>query len=157
MKNIKHSISGVLLLCGVAVAHLANAQCNGGHSTDPTDAWISCTGTENPNPARTQEHWIMYDFANLYALEQSIVWNYNVPGDTDKGIKTIIIDTSTNGTSWNEWGTIVIDEAPGQDTYEGEMGPDFNGVAARYVLISVVDNWGDASCQGFAEIKFNIG
>lgn len=156
-RHIKHTLYAASVLALGLFSYSATAQCNGGHTTDPTDMWLSCTGQENPNTARTQEHWILYDLANLYAINGSVIWNYNVPNETDQGIKSIVIDTSTNGSSWNEWGTFTVSEASGNETYEGELGPDFNGIAMRYILISVVENWGDADCNGFAEIKFNVG
>ncbi|MFT4679675.1 MAG: hypothetical protein ACI84C_001190 [Flavobacteriales bacterium] len=156
-RHIKHTLYAASVLAFCLFSAAAEAQCNGGHTTDPTDMWLSCTGQPNPNEARNQEHWILYDLANLYAINESIIWNYNVPTETDQGIKSIVVDTSTNGSSWSEWGTFIVSEASGNETYEGEVGPDFDGIAMRYILISVVENWGDTDCNGFAEIKFNVG
>ncbi len=156
-RYIKHTLYTTAVIAMSLMSNNAFAQCNGGHSTDPTDMWLSCSGQANPNPARAQEHWILYDLANLYAINESVIWNYNVPGETDRGIKSIVIDTSTNGSTWNAWGSYTVGEAAGNETYEGEVGPDFNGIAIRYILISVVENWGDAECSGYAEIKFNVG
>ncbi|NNE55656.1 MAG: T9SS type A sorting domain-containing protein, partial [Flavobacteriales bacterium] len=130
-------------------------QCNGGHSNDVTDAWLSCDGEINPNPNRTEEHWIMYNLGAIYTLEDSHIWNYNVAGSTDNGVKDIVIDVSTDGNTWTEFMMWSAEEAPGSDDYMGEVGPDFAGTDALYVLISVMTNWG-GDCQGFAELKLNV-
>ena len=136
-------------------AALAVAQCNGGHSTNPTDAWLSCDGSTNPNPARSQQHWIQYDFGENYLLGESVVWNYNVPGATDQGLQEVTIDYSYDGTTWTAWGTYTLNEAPGSDSYMGDTGPFFDGIDCRYLLVSIDSNYGGA-CYGLAELKVEV-
>jgi|TARA_B110000093_G_scaffold172397_1_gene203366 hypothetical protein len=131
------------------------AQCEGAHSALEDDAWLSCQGTENPNTERTQEHWILYDFGDYYFLNESHFWNYNFIGSTDNGIATATIDLSVNGTDWMWWGDFNLEEAPGSDSYYGETGPDFDGIVARYLLISVVTNHG-GNCYGFSELQLQV-
>ena len=133
----------------------AVAQCDGGHNTNPADAWLSCTGLSNPNADRSQEHWIHYDFGANYLLGTSILWNYNVPSETGNGLQDVVIDYSMDGVEWIEWGTYTLNEAPGTEAYLGDMGPDFDGVEARYLLISAATNYG-GSCYGFAELKVEV-
>ncbi len=135
-------------------------------SCSPTDnlttlsevAWLSCgTLKPNPNSARTaNKNWIMYNFNKTYKFQDSRVWNYNITGETNKGFKSVYVDYSLDGTTWQPLGgTYSWPEAPGSADYSGFLGPNFNNVKARYVLISAINNWGDATCSGFGKITFS--
>lgn len=145
----------LLLFPALLLAALATAQCNGGHSTNPADAWLSCDGATNPNPDRNQQHWIQYDFGENYLLGESVVWNYNVPGSTDEGVQNVVIDYSYDGNTWTEWGTFTLNEAPGSDSYMGDIGPFFDGIDCRYLLVSIDSNYG-GDCYGLAELKIEV-
>ncbi|RFS16567.1 PA14 domain-containing protein [Emticicia sp. C21] len=136
-------------------------------SCSPTDnlttftevSWISCSNATlkpNPNPTRAaNKNWIMYDFSNQYKFQDTRVWNYNVAGETTKGLKSVYVDYSVDGTTWQPLGgTYNWPQAPGSADYAGFVGPNFNDVKARYILISAINNWGDATCSGLGKITF---
>lgn len=125
------------------------------HSTSFTDAWMSCEETESPNIKRDPGHWIMYNFGSQYSLHESTIWNFNVPDTTDRGMRDIVIDYSIDGENWTELGEYSIPEAPGSAFYQGDAGPNFDGIVARYVLISILNTHGDTECVGMSEIKIN--
>ncbi|MEM9546870.1 MAG: T9SS type A sorting domain-containing protein [Bacteroidota bacterium] len=125
------------------------------HSTSWTDAWVSCMETESPNIKRDPGHWIMYDFGDQYSLHGSTIWNFNVPDSTQRGMQDIVIDYSNDGQNWTEVAEFTVPEAPGSSIYQGADGPDFDGIVARYVLISVLNNYGDATCVGMSEFRIN--
>jgi hypothetical protein len=120
-------------------------------------AWVSCATAANPNSARSgQNHWIKYDFGSQYAFKGTRVWNYNVVNETNKGFKTVYVDYSTDGTVWKQLGGVYTwPTAPGTAQYAGFLGPDFNNIKARYVLITATQNWGNATCAGFSKITFD--
>lgn len=120
-------------------------------------SWLSCTTAPNPNPARASyQKWIKYDFTNQYKFQSSRVWNYNVASETDRGFKTVFVDYSVDGTTWLPLGaTYTWPQASASSDYAGFIGPNFNDVKARYILISAIDNWGDPTCSGFSKISFN--
>ncbi|RFS17221.1 PA14 domain-containing protein [Emticicia sp. C21] len=135
-------------------------------SCSPTDnlttlsevAWVSCgTLKPNPNPARSaNKNWIRYDFNNTYKFQDTRVWNYNITGGTNKGFKSVYVDYSIDGTTWQQLGgTYIWPQAPGNAEYAGFIGPNFNDVRAKHILISAINNWGDATCSGFSKITFN--
>ena len=124
------------------------------HSTNASDAWLSCQASANPNSARGNTHWIRYDLGSVMPIGTSHIWNYNVAGQTGKGFKQVAIDLSIDGTNWEEFGMYEWAQAPGSSIYEGFEGPDFTGKSARYVLISGLSNWNGNSCSGFSEMKF---
>ena len=125
------------------------------HNTSYTDAWASCEEAESPNIKRDPGHWIMYDFGDQYSLHESTIWNFNVPDSTSRGINDIIIDYTTDGENWIELGEYTVAEAPGSTIYQGDTGPDFGGVVAKQILISVLSTHGDATCAGMSEFRVN--
>jgi len=122
------------------------------HSTNIHESWLSCTASPNPNPAHGTSHWIMYDLGQLTSLHQSTLWNMNHPDFLESGIKDIIVEYSVNGSSWTSKGTYSILQAGASGFYEGVPGPNFDGVFARYVLITAIDNYG-GGCYGFSEFR----
>ena len=143
------------LLFAFSSFSVMSAQCEGSHSAHEDDAWLSCQGTENPNPARSEEHWILYDFGDFYFLNESHFWNYNKAEETANGVSTFAIDYSEDGVTWQYWGDINLDEAPGSDFYYGEEGPDFNGLLASHLLLTAVSNYG-GPCYGFSEMRLDV-
>jgi len=106
---------------------------------------------------------------DTYALSTSKFWNFNVPyranrqtyntnditelpGRTDDGLKNVMIDYSIDGITWLEWGRFNMPKAPGSTFYQGDAGPDFNGLIARYILITALSNHG-GDCYGLSELK----
>ncbi|MEM1119683.1 MAG: 3-coathanger stack domain-containing protein [Bacteroidota bacterium] len=133
----------------------AFAQCeSGGHSTHPDDNWQSCT--TSTNAAGRTGHWIRYDFGTTYNLLTSHFWNYNVVGEVGKGFKDVQIDYSVDGTNWTTFGIFSFTAATGGNDYAGEAGPDFGDIAARYLLITAVNNHDGNVCSGFGELKINV-
>ena len=123
------------------------------HSVVQSDAWISNVKSNSPNPIRGNIHWIRYDLGETYSLQKSKIWNVNTPGLLNAGARTVIIDYSIDGSVWYEWGRYLLNQGTGTSFYEGQDGPDFSGLAARYLLINIRDNHGHASYGGLSEIK----
>lgn len=140
----------------ITVFHLQAQDCNeANHSVNIHDSWLSCDLAPNPNPERGNTHWVMYDLGYIYSIGGTKFWNYNVSGETNKGMKNISIDYSQDGISWTEITSFQLAEAPGNSNYEGVIGPDLEGIDARYILVTSVDTWGGA-CAGLSEVRFDI-
>ena len=130
-----------------------SAQCfTDRHSTILSDGWIGCETSASPNADRGESIWIMYDFGDIRRLGTSHFWNINTPGYTNMGAQEIIIDYSLNGNEWTEWGSYLLDQGTASSYYQGQEGPDFEGLGAQYLLFTIVSNYG-SSCGGLAEIK----
>lgn len=125
------------------------------HNTTWYDAWTSCETSPNPNAAREDSHWLQYDLGHFYLLKNSQFWNANRPEHLQNGLKDVVIDVSLDGENWTEWGTYTLSQATGKNIYEGEVGPDFSEVLARYVLITAIDNHG-GDCYSLSEMKINV-
>lgn len=131
------------------------AQCeSGGHSNTAADNWLSCT--TSTNAAGRTGKWIQYDFGVAYNLLTSHFWNYNVVGEVGKGFKDVQIDYSLDGNSWTSFGTFSFAVATGGSDYQGEEGPDFGGIQARYLIITAINNHAADACSGLGELKINI-
>ena len=126
------------------------------HSNVSGDAWLSTAPLISPNATRGVLHWIKYDLGDTYAMHRSKFWNVNTPDLTNAGAQKIIIDYSIDGIKWYEWGRYSLTQSNGSTMYEGEDGPDFGGLVARYVLINIVNNFGNATYTGLAELKINV-
>lgn len=123
------------------------------HTTNITDAWLSCQKTVNPNNVSGNSHWILYNFDSVRSLYETTIWNINHPDYINNGVKRIRIDYSMDKINWTFWGEVNIAKAEARSDYLGELGPDFNGLSARHVLITVMETYGDMICAGFSEIK----
>ena len=147
----------LLLILFVSTTLLTKAQCfTNRHSTSWYDGWISCETAENPNPQRSNSHWLLYDFGEPYTLAESHLWNVNDPVNLNAGIKDYTIDYSLDKIVWSTLGTFQLEKASGSTFYEGTQGPEFNNLKARYILLTAVSNYG-ADCFGLSEIKINVG
>ncbi len=152
MKRKLYYISIILIIA----VQTANAQCYPDrHSTSWFDGWISCEASANPNPIYGDSHWILYDLGYNYVLKETKFWNANELSHLDYGIQDFNIDYSLDGNAWINLGAFSLNQATGKTNYEGEEGPDFENIKARYVLITPISNFG-GSCFGFGELKINI-
>jgi len=127
------------------------------HSTAWEDTWTSYDTAASPNPARGVGTWIHYDLGHVYGLGLMHVWNGNEV--TARGPSSVTIDYSVDGTNWTELGTFDDwPEAPESDDYTGFDGPDFAGVSARYILITVNSTHGSGEdWTAISEIKIEVG
>ena len=145
----------VLLFVLTAFAKL-NAQCFlDRHNTTWFDGWLSCETSMNPNPARGESHWIMYDLNESYSLFKVHIWNTNAPEYLNSGMQDIAIDISQDGVNWTSVGEFQLPRADGTSTYEGIDLLDLGGTGARYVLITGLTNHG-GDCFGLSEIRIDV-
>jgi hypothetical protein len=151
---ISPTILVIILTCSFAMT--IQAQCYmDRHNTSWYDGWVSCDKKVSPNPQRGSGHWLMYALGHRYVLGKSYFWNHNVPTSLSDGAKEITIDYSLDGISWNTYGNISLIKGTGQNIYEGEEGPDFQNIEARYVLITVLETHG-GNCAGISEVKIDV-
>lgn len=125
------------------------------HNTTHESSWTSCSTSANPNNARGNTHWLMYDLDTNYDLGRIHIWNYNHPQALTRGVRDVVIDVSNDGNNWTEVSQFEVSQANGRNDYRGEDGPLLD-VSARYVLITILSTYGDA-CAGISEIKIGVG
>lgn len=126
------------------------------HNTVAEDMWVSCQGRPSPLDETTSSHWIMYEFDAIYPIEGLTVWNLNHPSNILAGARTIEMQASEDGFNWSIIDTIQLEQGLAEQAYAGEEIPDLEAFNARYVLMTIIDNYGDR-CAGIAEVRFTLG
>jgi len=119
------------------------------HGTRVETMWLADSGDATP--------WIQYEFAQLEKLDMMQVWNHNSQSESllGFGTKEARIEYSVDGTTWSEFDTIEIPQAPGTEDY---IGVDINldGIVAKTLRITPLSNWGLLGLpqRGLSEVRF---
>lgn len=142
-----------LSLCLFAKMRLS-AQCQ--EPSAWTQSFTSCVPSPNPNPARGEGHWLIYDFGRPYLLTELYLWNANEIARLDQGVKDLTIDYSPDGQNWTDLGSFPVEKASGRSYYGGTQVAQFESIKAQYVLLSLNANWGDSSCTTVTEVMFTL-
>ncbi len=126
------------------------------HNTSIGASWLSCEKSPNPNALRGDSHWVQYDLGEVQKLGQARIWNINNPDYLDAGARQILIDYSNDGQNWEAWDELwEVEQGTSSGFYEGVPGPDFDGIQARYILLTILNSHG-SDCAGFAEFKVEV-
>ena len=113
-----------------------------------------------PGQTVTGAMWYRFDFDQVYNLGKMYVWNYNQIATvdlTDRGLKNVTVEYTSDGVNWNTLGTDQIAQALAetQSTFDpNEI--DFAGAAASSVVITASDNWGDPDLYGLSQVQFGL-
>jgi hypothetical protein len=119
------------------------------HSTAATDMWLSAKGGPQPT-------WIQYAFDKAYKLDKALIWNSNQALESifGFGAKGVIVEYSRDGATWKTLGEVELAQAPGDPAYE-PVAVGLEGVAAKYVKLTMSSNWGGLLPQyGLSEVRF---
>jgi hypothetical protein len=118
------------------------------HSTNSADMWLARPGDE--------PLYIQYEFDRVYKLHQMLVWNYNVQFELllGFGLKDVTVEHSIDAEDWTVLGDVELARATASATYEANTTVAFDGVAARYVRLTVNSGWGTMGQLGLSEVRF---
>ena len=122
---------------------------NDQHGNEPTTMWLS-TGV--------QPNWIQFELDKVYKLSEMSVWNSNqlIEPYLGFGAKEVVIEYSADGANWATLdGVPEFAQATGATAYESGTTVDFGGVLAKYVKLTIADNWGMAPQAGLSEVRFS--
>jgi len=119
------------------------------HSTKISDMWLGL-------PAGADPVYIQYEFDRVLKLHEMWVWNYNVEFDLvlGFGFKDVTIEYSQDGTDWTVLGDVQFARSTAKAHYAHNTTVDFQGVAAKYVRLTVNSNWGSIPQYGLSEVRF---
>jgi hypothetical protein len=122
---------------------------NDGHSTDAADMWLGLPAGDDPV-------YIQYEFPKVEKLYEMWVWNYNVEFELvlGFGLKDVTIEYSIDGVDWTVLKDAELARASARAGYMHNTVVDLEGVAARYVRLTVNDNWGMLAQYGLSEVRF---
>ncbi len=121
------------------------------HSDVLTTMWLTAAGA-------TGSTWIQYEFDTVYKLVEMWVWNHNGSFERSIGLgcKDVSIEYSLNGTDYTALGTThQFARASGKPGYAHNTTIDLGGIAAKYVRLTIANNWGGILKQyGLSEVRF---
>ncbi len=122
---------------------------NDGHSTSASDMWLGL-------PAGDEPVYIQYEFPKIEKLYEMWVWNYNVEFELvlGFGLKDVTIEYSTDGADWTVLKDAELARADAKAGYQHNTVVDLEGVAAKYVRLTVNSNWGMLAQYGLSEVRF---
>ena len=100
----------------------------------------------------------MFEFDNVYKLNELWVWNSNESLEQviGLGFKDVTIEYSSDGVDFATLGTThEFAQAPGSADYAHNTTIDMGGVPAKYVRLTANSNWGGILPQfGLSEVRF---
>ncbi|MEN6428227.1 MAG: LamG-like jellyroll fold domain-containing protein [Phycisphaerales bacterium] len=118
------------------------------HGTDLKTMWVTPGGL----PA-----WIQYTFDKVYKLHELWVWNSNSELEPLMGFgaKDVAIEYSTDGETWVPLANVPqFAQGTGKTTYTANTTINFSDVLAKYVRLTISDNWGATAMVSLGEVRF---
>ena len=113
--------------------------------------WLS--DIADPQPA-----WILFEFDNVYKLDEMWVWNSNesLEQAIGLGFKDVVIEYSTDGVDFTTLGTThEFAQGDGSASYAHNTTVDMEGLGAKYVRLTANSSWKNILPQfGLSEVRF---
>lgn len=144
-----------IIILSLIFSDLSIAQCTD-HGNNWEESWTSCSPNKNPNPIREEGHWILFEFDEPHYITTSHIWNANRTGESELGLKEVIVDFSGGDITWKSLGSFTFPMANESADYQGFEGPDFQGRLVEKILITVVNTYSDNACASLGEILFRV-
>jgi hypothetical protein len=119
------------------------------HSIEAVDMWLA-------TPPADEALYIQYEFDRVYKLHEMLVWNYNVQFESvlGFGLKDVTVEYSVDGEDWTVLGDVEFPKSTARPDYVGDTVVDFDGVAARFVRLTVNSGHGMMGQYGLSEVRF---
>ncbi len=123
------------------------------HSISTDAMWLS----EASEPGQV---WIKFEFDRIYKLHEMLVWNYNAESILSLyGLKEVTVEYSVDGSEWTQLDSVTeFAGAPGENDYAPNNIVPFNGILAKYVMITANGNQGGGggffNQYGLSEVRF---
>ncbi|MCL2043423.1 MAG: DUF4185 domain-containing protein [Treponema sp.] len=141
LKPLRRSYAALCNNSGMNGAAAGRVHC---HSNDAKDM---CTG---------KKKCFIFDAGRIDQLGQLHIWNHN-SGDGSNGLKNITVSYSENNKNYTDLGVFTLKRADGSAKLPATNCTDgsfinFNGLNARYIKITPIDNYGGGR-YGLSEIK----
>ena len=103
---------------------------------------------------------ITFDLGAIYALSSARVWNYNENSGgsaayTARGVSTMTVSTSTDGTTFGSFANITLTQAPGSDSVDFSQSFGLNGSAEFIRFANMASFGGDYGFVGLSQVQFS--
>jgi hypothetical protein len=118
------------------------------HGVDLKTMWVTSGGL----PA-----WIQFTFDREYMLDKLWVWNGNseIESLMGFGAKTVAVEYSLDGETWTALENVPeFAQGTGQTTYVTNTTVEFGGITAKYVKLTINDDWGVTTMVSLSEVRF---
>ena len=118
------------------------------HSVNSSDMWLAAPGDE--------PLYIQYEFDGVYKLHEMLVWNYNVQFELllGLGLQDVTVEYSVDGVEWTVLGDVTLAQATATADYTANTTIAFDGVAVKYVKLTVNSTYGSTASNGLSEVRF---
>ncbi len=85
-----------------------------------------------------------------------LVWNYNVQFEMllGFGVKDVTVEYSVDGAEWMALADVELAQGTAKEGYAANTAVDFQGVAAKYVRLTVNSGYGMMGQYGLSEVQF---
>jgi len=123
------------------------------HSVDAPDMFLGKPNGDEP-------FTIQYEFDAVYKLHEMLVWNYNVAFELmlGFGFKDTTVEYSVDGAEWTALPAVEFAQATAQPDYVANTTVAFDGVAAKYVRLTVNSSYDIGMLPepqyGLSEVRF---
>ena len=125
------------------------------HNTDLAAGWLSCSKSSNPNPNRSQGHWIMYELDERQTVSSMKIWNINHPDHLNSGVRTLEIDYLAGDGVWINHSVHRAERADASGFYQGEKLELPEEFVTDKILLNYTENFG-GGCMGLAEVRIGL-
>jgi hypothetical protein len=118
------------------------------HGVELKNMWVAPGGL----PA-----WIQFEFGTEYNLHELWVWNSNSELEAAMGFgaKDVVVEYSTDGATWTAVENVPeFAQGTGLATYTANTVVAFGGARAKYVKLTINDNWGTSPMVSLSEVRF---
>ncbi len=122
---------------------------NGEHATTTTTMWVG-------SPVEGQPPYVQFEFDRVYKLYEMLVWNYNMEFEflLGFGVKDATVEYSVDGVDWTVLSDVQLAQGTSQPTYTANNIIAFDGVAAKFVRLTIASSWVSTSSHGLSEVRF---
>ena len=116
------------------------------HDNNSANMWQSAGYGSNPHGGTVAgSYWVEFDLGRVYLVSDMRIWNYNVSGLVNRGVKVITVQYSTvGGTGSADWttgytGAVAQAQAQGTGPSAVDKIIDFTGILARYIVLTIAE------------------
>ncbi len=120
------------------------------HSTETATMWIA-----RP-PDGNDLGYVQFEFDRIYKMYEMMIWNYNMEFEwfIGVGVKDVSVEYSVDGQEWMSLTDLVVAQATGTGTYTANTIVPLDGIAAKFVRMTIRSSYGTTGQYGMSEVRF---
>lgn len=139
---------------GNASSYNVNNIVNGTGLTGTTHTNSFGSSMLHDNDITEADATIIFNLGGVYNVESLNVWNYNSSGTTNRGLKTVTVETSTDGLTYGTPGTLTFAQANNPNSPAEVVAFSASGVQFIKFTNLTTHAGASSSTGGLSEIQF---